>query len=41
MKKIFLFIIFLLSLLSSNSFANLQFKQSKDIFDDTDDIKSI
>ena len=41
MKKTFILVIFLLSLFSSNSFANLQFKQSKDISDDTDDIRGI
>ena len=35
-EKNFILVIFLLSLFSSNSFANLQFKQSKDISDDTD-----
>ena len=41
MKKAFLLIIFLLSLFSSNSFANLQFKQSKDISGDTSRLRGI
>ena len=41
MKKPFLLIIFLLSLFSSNSFANLQFKQSKDISSDATGLRQI
>ncbi len=41
MKKFFLFIIFFVTLINSNSFANLEFKQLKDISDDTDDLRGI
>ena len=41
MKKNFLFVLFFFFVFSSNSFANLQFKQSKDISDDTDDLRGI
>ena len=41
MKKVFVLVIFLLSLFSSNSFANLQFKQSKDISGDTSRLRGI
>ena len=41
MKKTFILVIFLLSLFSSNSFANLQFKQSKDISGDTSRLRGI
>ena len=41
MKKIFLFILFIFIFFSSKSFADLQFKQSKDISDDTDDLRGI
>ena len=40
-KKILIIFIFLLSFVSTNSFANLQFKQSKDISDDTDHLRGI
>ena len=40
-KKILIIFIFLLSIVSTNSFANLQFKQSKDISDDTDHLRGI
>ena len=41
MKKNFLFVVFFLFIFGSNSFADLQFKQSKDISDDTDDLRGI
>ncbi len=41
MKKIFLFLTLFLTLFSSNSFANLQFKQSKDISGDTSRLRGI
>ena len=41
MKKTFLFIVFFLTLMSSYSFANLQFKQSKDISEDTSRLRGI
>ena len=41
MKKIFLLILFIIIFFSSKSFADLQFKQSKDISDDTDDLRGI
>ncbi len=41
MKKIFLLILFIFIFFSSKSFADLQFKQSKDISDDTDDLRGI
>ena len=41
MKRVFVLVIFLLSLFSSNSFANLQFKQSKDISGDTSRLRGI
>ena len=41
MKKNFLFAVFFLFIFGSNSFADLQFKQSKDISDDTDDLRGI
>ena len=41
MKKIFLLIFFIFIFFSSKSFADLQFKQSKDISDDTDDLRGI
>ena len=41
MNKILIFLIFFLVLLSSKSFAGLEFKQSKDISDDTDDLRGI
>ncbi len=41
MKKKFLFILFFFFIFFSNSFADLQFKQSKDISDDTDDLRGI
>ena len=40
-KRILIIFIFLLSFVSTNSFANLQFKQSKDISDDTDHLRGI
>ncbi len=40
-KKLLIIFIFLLSIVSTNSFANLQFKQSKDISDDTDHLRGI
>ena len=39
MKKIFLISIFYIFFFYSNSFAFLEFKQSKDISSDTDDLK--
>ena len=41
MKKKFLFVLFFFFIFFSNSFADLQFKQSKDISDDTDDLRGI
>ncbi len=41
MKKVFLFVLFFLIFFTSKSFADLQFKQSKDISDDTDDLRGI
>ena len=41
MKKNFLFVVFFLFIFGSNSFADLQFKQSKDISDDTDHLRGI
>ena len=41
MNKILIFLIFFFVLLSSKSFAGLEFKQSKDISDDTDDLRGI
>ena len=41
MKKTFLFILFFSVIFSSKSFAGLEFKQSKDISDDTDDLRGI
>ncbi len=41
MKKKFLFVLFFVFTFFSNSFADLQFKQSKDISDDTDDLRGI
>ena len=41
MKKTFLFIVFFLVLMNSYSFANLQFKQSKDISEDTSRLRGI
>ncbi len=41
MKKKFLFVLFFFFTIFSNSFADLQFKQSKDISDDTDDLRGI
>ena len=41
MKKIFLLLLFIFIFFSSKSFADLQFKQSKDISDDTDDLRGI
>ncbi len=41
MKKIFLLILFIFIFFSSKSLADLQFKQSKDISDDTDDLRGI
>ena len=40
-KNFFLFLLFFLYIFGSNSFADLQFKQSKDISDDTDDLRGI
>ena len=41
MRKTILFCLIFFFTLLSNSFANLQFKQSKDISDDTDDLRGI
>ncbi len=41
MKKVFLFVLFFLIFFTSKSFSDLQFKQSKDISDDTDDLRGI
>ena len=41
MKKFFLFLLFFFYIFGSNSFADLQFKQSKDISDDTNDLRGI
>ncbi len=41
MKKTVLFVIFFLIFFTSKSFSDLQFKQSKDISDDTDDLRGI
>ena len=41
MRKIILFCLIFFFTFLSNSFANLQFKQSKDISDDTDDLRGI
>ena len=41
LKNFFLFLLFFLYIFGSNSFADLQFKQSKDISDDTDDLRGI
>ena len=40
-KHFFLFLLFFLYIFGSDSFADLQFKQSKDISDDTDDLRGI
>ncbi len=40
-KHFFLFLLFFLFILGSDSFADLQFKQSKDISDDTDHLRGI
>ena len=41
MKNFFLFLLFFFYIFGSNSFADLQFKQSKDISDDTNDLRGI
>ncbi len=40
-KNFFLLVVFFFFILGSKSFADLQFKQSKDISDDTDDLRGI
>ena len=40
-KNFFLSLLFFLCIFGTNSFADLQFKQSKDISDDTDDLRGI
>ena len=41
LKNFFLLVVFFFFTFSSNSFANLQFKQSKDISTDTDHLRGI